>query len=106
MKEFIENQTVIKIGENATENWELLNTNPNFIWLHLDSFPSCHTIIESENPSKDIILAAAILCKSHTKYKNIKNIKVCITARSNLKKGKNIGSVIFKSKKKVSYLKL
>ena len=104
MKEFIEDNITIKLGENAKENWKLLNTNPNFIWMHLDSFPSCHVIIETENPSKDVILIGATLCKSHTKYKNIKNIKVCMTTCGNLKKGENVGSVIFKSKRKVSYI--
>ena len=106
MKEYIEDDIVIKVGDNAAENWKLLNTNPNFIWLHLDSFPSCHVIIESDNPTKDVILVAANLCKSHTKYKNLKNLKVCITNCGNLKKGINMGSVIFKSKKKVSYIKI
>ena len=106
MKEYTEDQIVIKVGENAKENWELINTKPNFIWLHLDSFPSCHVVIESENPSKNIILYGAILCKSHTKYRNIKNIKICITICGNLKKGDKVGSVIFKNKKKISYIKI
>ena len=96
----------VGVGENAKENWALINTNPNFIWLHLNSFPSCHVVIESENPSKDIILYGAILCKSHTKYRNIKNIRVCITTCGNLKKSDKVGSVIFKNKKKVSYIKI
>ena len=106
MKEYIENGIVIKVGENATENWKLINTNPNFIWLHLDSFPSCHVIIESEKPPKNVIPAGAIQCKYNTKYKHIPNIRVCATTCGNLKKGKEVGSVIFKSKHKVWYIKL
>lgn len=95
------NEKIFKIGKNAEENWSLLDINENFYWFHLNSFPSCHVIIEDENPDDEDISFAASLCKNNTKYKNLKNLKICYTKCSNLKKGTDIGSVIFKSKRKV-----
>ncbi len=44
-------EKIVKIGQNSRENWNLIeNSNQNYIWLHLDSFPSCHVVIEDENP--------------------------------------------------------
>ena len=69
--------------------------------IDLNSFPSCHVIIENDNPDEDTLTYAAELCKSNTKYRNLKNLKVCYTKCNNLKKGSDIGSVIYKSKRKV-----
>ena len=37
------------IGETSKENWEILDLykskNPNFVWFHLNSFPSCYVIM-------------------------------------------------------------
>ena len=39
------------IGENANENWELLDylrqINDEYIWFHLNSFPSPYVIMKS-----------------------------------------------------------
>lgn len=96
-----ENNIVIKIGSNAKENWELVDSCEHFTWLHLNSFPSCHVIIETINPSYEDIFIAAQLCKENTKYKNLRNLKVCYTTCGNLKKGTDIGSVLYNSKRKV-----
>ena len=95
-----ENSKII-IGQNAKENWDLLDNNDNFLWFHLKSFPSCHVIILNENPDETTIQKAAELCKENTKYKSLKNIKVNYTSIKNIKKSKEIGSVEFKSNKKV-----
>ena len=65
-----ENSKII-IGQNAKENWDLLDNNENFLWFHLKSFPSCHVIILNENPNETTIQKAAELCKENTKYKNM-----------------------------------
>jgi|TARA_B110000967_G_C18845577_1_gene541768 predicted ribosome quality control (RQC) complex YloA/Tae2 family protein len=101
MKELEFNETNIVLGENAQDNWDIIDFNSNHIWLHLDSFPSCHVIIQHESPDNEVIMYAAELCKSKTKYKNLKNVKVCYTKCSNLVKGTDIGSVIYKSKRQV-----
>ena len=100
-------EKIIKIGQSAKENWDLIdNSNQNYIWLHLDSFPSCHVVIEDENPSNELLLEGARLCKENTKYRNLKNLKICYTTISNLKKGNEIGSVSYKSNRKVKYIQL
>ena len=95
-----ENSKII-IGQNAKENWDLLDNNEKFLWFHLKSFPSCHVIILNENPDETTIQKAAELCKENTKYKSLKNIKVNYTPIKNIKKSKEVGSVEFKSNKKV-----
>ena len=103
--EYLDN-IVFKIGKNSQENWDLLNNNENFYWFHLNSFPSCHVIIENENPSEEEIIFASNLCKNNTKYKNLSNLKICYTQLKNLKKGTDIGSVIFKSRRKVKTISI
>lgn len=100
-------EKIIKIGQSAKENWDLIdNSNQKYIWLHLDSFPSCHVVIEDENPSNELLLEGARLCKEYTKYRNLKNLKICYTTISNLIKGQEIGSVTYKSNRKVKYIQL
>ena len=106
MKIEIKDDITIKIGRNKEENWEMLQTNPNFTWLHLNSFPSGYVIIESENPDNEMIQYAAYLCKNNTKYKNMKNLKICYTLIENVIKGEKTGEVYFKSKRKVKTIKI
>lgn len=101
MKTFKFNEINIIVGENAKENWDILNTNKNYWWFHLKSFPSCHVIIEDENPNNLEILEAASLCKKYTKYKNMNNLKINYTQIKNLKKSIDVGSVEFNSNRKV-----
>jgi predicted ribosome quality control (RQC) complex YloA/Tae2 family protein len=101
MKELEFNDTIIILGENAQDNWNIIDFESDYIWLHLDSFPSCHVIIYDESPDNETLLYASELCKSKTKYKNLKNVYVCYTKCSNLKKGSDVGSVIYKSKRQV-----
>jgi predicted ribosome quality control (RQC) complex YloA/Tae2 family protein len=98
------NETTIVIGENAQENWDMIDFESNNIWFHLNSFPSCHVIIQDEAPDTETMMYAAELCKKNTKYRNLKNIKVCYTKCSNLKKGTAIGSVTYKSNRQVKTL--
>jgi predicted ribosome quality control (RQC) complex YloA/Tae2 family protein len=106
MKEDVVDNVVIKIGQTAQENWNLLNTNGNYIWMHLNSYPSCHVIIESEDPSDELLYAGASLCKNNTKYRNLKNLKICYTKCSNLIKGKAVGSVHYVSNRQVKTIKI
>ena len=98
------NDIQIIIGQNARENWDIINFGCDFIWLHLNSFPSCHVIIEDNDPDQEVLEYAAQLCKNNTKYRNLKNLKICYTKCNNLKKGTDAGSVIYKSKRKVKTL--
>ena len=103
MKEIIINNIICKIGCNAKENWQLLESSKdNDLFFHLSSFPSCYVILETDNiEDEETIKQAAFQCKNNTKYKNLKNIKVDYCFISNLEKGDIVGEVLFKSNKKV-----
>jgi predicted ribosome quality control (RQC) complex YloA/Tae2 family protein len=104
MKELLYNESRILIGENAKENWEMIDMSSDEIWLHLESFPSCHVIIKEESPSLETIKYAACECKKNTKYKRLRDVKVCYTKSSNLELGSEVGSVKYKSKRQVNRL--
>lgn len=97
----------IKIGQNAKENWNLIDDSDPFdLWFHLDDYPSSHVIISQDlNSDPDIfypnqiISLAADYCKTHSKQKNLSKIKVVYTQIQNLTKGKEIGSVFVSEKK-------
>jgi len=100
------NNNKIIIGQTAQENWDIIDFECDYIWLHLNSFPSCHVIIENDSPDENTLAYAAELCKNNTKYRNLKNIKICYTRCNNLKKGPDTGSVIYKSKRKVKTISI
>tara|TARA_B100000482_G_scaffold191666_1_gene177372 strand:+ start:2242 stop:2568 length:327 start_codon:yes stop_codon:yes gene_type:complete len=98
----------LKLGENAKENWELISEtkNNNFYWVHLDSFPSGHVIIETQTPTTLIINEAGKFCLENTKYRSLKNVHAVITRVSNLILSDKIGQVEFKSKRKTTKFSL
>jgi predicted ribosome quality control (RQC) complex YloA/Tae2 family protein len=108
MKEIIIDDIKCKIGNNAIENWYLLeNSKENYIFFHLSSFPSCYVILETEKEvDEKKIIEAATLCKNNTKYKNLNNIKIDYCLCSNLIKGDKVGEVIYKSNRKVNQIKI
>ena len=42
MKEFEINDIVVVLGQCAQENCDIIDFDSGFVWLHLNSFPSCH----------------------------------------------------------------
>ena len=66
--------------------------------MHLDNLSSPYVIINNPNPHKSILNYGASLCKLHSKYSDLKKIKVIYTYVKNLKKGEKEGSVIIKGK--------
>ena len=93
------------IGENANDNWNILdiysNINNKYIWFHLNSFSSPYVIMLSSNNIECNLNYGAFLCKNNTKYKNIQNLKICYTTLSKLKKTEKIGEVEIKGKKNI-----
>ena len=99
------------IGQNAKENWDILDNsikiNENFIWFHLNSFPSPYIIMHStitdisKDDLQDILYYAANLCKDNSKYKNLKDLKICYTSLKKLEKTTKIGEIIIKGKKNI-----
>ena len=100
----IENvEYTIEIGQNAKENWDLVdNADLNDLWFHLDNYPSAHIILGNNSSlfnlsdyHNQIISIASNHCKSYSKYgKKLHKVKIVYTQIKNLKKGKEIGSVI------------
>ncbi len=94
----------ILVGTSAKENWKLIDESDPFdLWLHVDSFSSGHMIIRErligktkldtpEYPNQLIVIAAG-LCKSQSKYSHLPKLKIVYTQVANLKKGKDVGSV-------------
>ena len=108
MKTFnLEDGTSISIGENAQENWDLIDSSEGeWLWFHLKSFPSAHVVLHSDNPTNEQMMAAAVYCKDSTKYKNLKNLKISYCKIKNIKKAEKIGSVNFVSNRQVKDIKL
>jgi len=96
------------IGQNAQDNWNILElTKPNHYFFHLASFPSPYVILTCEDiPSPKDIITCAQICKEHTKYRNLKNIRVDYCPCSNVIKGDKTGEVIFLSLRKVKNIKI
>lgn len=105
------------LGKTAKDNWELLDKakteDQNYIWFHLDSFPSPYVIMwstisnleevikeKSDLTINQFINFGATLCKSHSKYKSMKDIKIMYTTVNKLTKTENVGQVNIKGKYK------
>ena len=84
MREIEYENYIFYIGQNAKENWELLDKlskiNNEYIWFHLNSFPSPYVIVNStiSDLSKsshldDVLLFGSQLCKDYSKYKYLSN---------------------------------
>jgi hypothetical protein len=74
------NGIVYKVGESAEENWALVaHANKNHYWVHIDSKPSAHVIVEMDMPIEAELYYAGELCLGQT-YKNkpvpVKNVFV------------------------------
>jgi len=108
MKEIQSEQgNLIKIGENARENWALIDASePEWWWFHLKSFPSSHVVLETSEPTNEELIAAATWCKDTTKYRNLKNLKISYCQIKNIKNAEKVGSVTFLSNRKVKEIKL
>ena len=111
MREAIYNEIKYIIGQNAQENWNILDNatkiNSNYIWFHLNSFPSCFIIMYSsiedlrDNSLNDYLNYGANLCKQNTKYRNLNDLKICYTSLKKLKKTNKMGEVIVTGKKNI-----
>ena len=108
MKKYIYNGIEYFIGQTAKENWELLDAlqkeNSDYIWFHLNSFPSPYVIMKndlleiSDQSHSNYLIYGATICRDNTKYRYLKDLKVCYTRLKKLRKGNNIGEVIIKGR--------
>ena len=107
MKTFEIDDVEVILGENANENWKLIDdSDGDYIWMHLESYPSGHIIIKSNKVSKQFLNQAAQICKDHTKYRSIPQLRACYTCVSNLVKCGKPGSVQFVSNRQVKSIKI
>ena len=94
----------ISIGTSAKENWDILSTAlQNDLWFHLGgNLSSPHIILhipenmKARKIPKQAINKCAILCKMHSKYKDINRVSVIYTETKNVSKAGKIGSVFTK----------
>jgi predicted ribosome quality control (RQC) complex YloA/Tae2 family protein len=101
MLEFYLNNRFVRIGSNAKENWELIDTlKRNDIWVHLKDVPSCHAVIRLPKKCRDnnMILThdlnhtARMVCINSSKHiKNNKMVDVIYIKGKYVKKGKTEG---------------
>ena len=111
MKTFTYENIQFTLGQNAQENWNILDEaqkiNPDYLWFHLNSFPSSYVIMYSsiqdihDSSLNDYLIYGANLCKQNSKYKNYNDLKICYTSLKKLTKTNKIGEVIVKGKKNI-----
>lgn len=105
MKTFSYENIICKLGQNKKENWNLFEgSNPNYYFFHLSAFPSGYLIAESISLTDKLILFCAKTCKEHTKYRNIRNIKIDYCTVGNLQKAENVGEIYYISNRKVKQI--
>jgi len=76
---------------------------PEHLCFHLNSFPSPYVVVRSIDPGAEVIAEAAKICKSNSKYKHLKNMKVLYTKISNIKLNDD-GTVDIISMEKCNYV--
>lgn len=89
------------VGQNAQENHDLIDAaDQQDLWFHVSGHPSCHVIgkipedIELDKSDiMKIVKQGAIICKSFSKFKSDKNVKIDYTLVKNVTKLKIQGSV-------------
>ena len=104
MKELTINNIVYRIGRSAADNTQLIReSNPDWLWLHLNKFPSCHVVVCTKDFDDALLRVAGALVKEHSRYK-FKNIGVNYCKISNLVHGTTAGSVSFVSNREVALI--
>ena len=94
-----EGEWTILIGKNKEENWKIIDDScPTDIWFHMQDIPSCHVILKTTEPikniSKDVLKRCALLCKMNSKAKSERKTSVIYSEIENVKKTKHVGEVI------------
>ena len=95
---------MIKIGQNKTENWSLLDTsNPDNIWFHVSGSPSAYVVLTTVCDMKQVparvLYRCAILCKMRSKSVKECNCNVNYTYVKHVTKGEKEGEAIIKQAK-------
>lgn len=92
------NNTWFVVGKSAEDNWKIIsNADKDYYWVHAESAPSSHIIIEMDDPIEDEIKYACQLCKSQTKKISNSSVQFIITQVKNIKLGSKPGEVYFRN---------
>jgi predicted ribosome quality control (RQC) complex YloA/Tae2 family protein len=121
----------ISIGENAKDNWNLIDSScPDDIWFHTSDYPSSHVVVETINPlrcvqgicsvnserlaandvggccadapiPKQVIIRCCCICKANSKAKSINNAEIIYTSIKNISKTNIVGQVTTKNVKSI-----
>jgi predicted ribosome quality control (RQC) complex YloA/Tae2 family protein len=98
---------VFKIGGNAQENFDMIDTaSPDDLWFHVDNLPSEHVVasipIDKKIDKKQlgkIVTQGALLCKQFSKYASTKNLPIVYTRIKDVEKTEKIGCVLTQNQK-------
>jgi len=96
--------SIILVGKNAVDNWKILSeADQTDTIFHLDSLPSPYVIVKKpmDELEKADIIAAAVTCKSKSKFKSIPKVTIMWTSVNNVTKGKVTGEFCIKASSKV-----
>ncbi len=89
----------ILVGRNNIQNDRLTlkQARKNHTWLHTKNIHGSHVIIESENPTDEVIYYAATLAKKHSKAKDSSKVEVDYTLAKYVHKesGAKPGMVVY-----------
>jgi len=105
----INKELEIEMGVDAQDNWDLIDkSEENDIWFHLEDESSPHVVIHVQDDikkkkdlSKKTIKYAALLCKQNSKMKSERKVSIIYTQIKNVKKDKEIGSVIINESSRI-----
>lgn len=96
------NRVTFVVGRSAEENWNIISkADKDYYWVHADSVPSSHIIIEIDQPLPEDIKYACELCRQQTKKIKNSSIKYVYTQVKNIKFGSKPGEVYFRDNSKV-----
>ena len=107
---FNNNEYTIYIGQNKTENWELIDAaDKTDIWFHIANLASCHVVLKNTDGIKmrdiprQVVKRAAYLCKINSSATiKSKKCEVIYTSISEVKKTNIVGEVSVTKSKKMS----
>jgi len=98
----IKSEIVFKIGGNAQENFDIIDSaEPDDVWFHISDKPSEHVVasipmdiaIDKKQLHK-IVTQGAVICKQFSKYNSDKNVPVVYTRIKDVLKTEKVGCVI------------
>lgn len=99
----------VKVGQNAQENWMLLEkAKEGYYFFHLRNFPSCYVVweCEDEKVADEVLEEISRICVANTKHKKAKGIKVDCTRCGNVFKGDRVGECMYTHRRKVRVIKI